>query len=66
MTGAIADDAVALARRFHELYEKLAPEFGYTTRRETAVPWAALPRDNRNLMVAVCTVILSEREGHRG
>lgn len=55
-------DAVALARRFHELYEELAPAAGYETRPETRVPWASLPRDNRFLMIAVCTVILREMD----
>lgn len=29
------DDALKLARLFHENYEKLAPEYGYETRDET-------------------------------
>jgi hypothetical protein len=31
--------AEALARLFHETYERLAPEFGYETRKASAVPW---------------------------
>jgi hypothetical protein len=42
------------ARRFHELYEELAPEFGYQTRKESAVPWEQVPEANRNLMMSVC------------
>lgn len=30
-------DAKELAERFHEAYERLAPQFGYTTRPETRV-----------------------------
>ncbi len=47
----------ALAKRFHEVYERLAPDFGYETRRESAVPWEQVPEQNRDLMVAVCDEI---------
>jgi hypothetical protein len=53
-------DAVWLARRFHEVYEELAPTFGYTTRRDSAVPWDEVPRENRHLMIATCAVLLRE------
>jgi hypothetical protein len=42
-----------LARFFHETYERLAPEFGYETRPESAVPWEQVPEQNRRLMEAV-------------
>lgn len=48
----------ALAQRFHETYERLAPGFGYETRKESAVPWANVPERNKALMVAVCSEIL--------
>lgn len=51
--------ALALARRFHEAYERLAPQYGYTTRPESAVPWERVPESNRRLMVAVCAEMLS-------
>lgn len=35
--------ASELARLFHETYERLAPEFGYKTRKESAVPWKDVP-----------------------
>lgn len=47
-----------LAQKFHETYERLAPEYGYTTREASAVPWDQVPLNNRNLMVAVCREIL--------
>lgn len=47
-----------VARAFHEAYEELAPSFGYETRRESAKPWAEVPEQNRNLMVAVCKRLL--------
>lgn len=49
-----------LARRFHELYERLAPEHGYETRAESAVQWDKVPRNNRALMIAVCKELLLE------
>jgi hypothetical protein len=41
-----------IARMFHEAYERLAPEFGYRTREESAVPWEKVPAKNRDLMTA--------------
>ncbi|GAA0897843.1 hypothetical protein [Pseudonocardia zijingensis] len=52
-------DAERLARLFHETYERLAPEHGYETRRESAVPWEQVPANNRALMTAVCEHILA-------
>lgn len=43
-----------LAKAFHEAYERLAPQFGYETRKDSAVPWADVPERNRKLMIAVC------------
>lgn len=47
-----------LAQRFHETYERLAPQFGYETRRASAKPWAEVPENNRQLMTAVCAEML--------
>lgn len=60
MAGMPFTDPVLLARRFHEVYEELAPVFGYETRAESAVPWDDVPRANRQLMIAVCAVLLRE------
>jgi NTP pyrophosphatase (non-canonical NTP hydrolase) len=49
----------ALAQRFHEAYERLAPSFGYATREASAKPWAEVPENNRRLMTAVCAEILA-------
>lgn len=46
-----------LAKLFHETYERLAPTFGYETRKGTAVPWEQLPPRNKNLMIAVADLI---------
>lgn len=48
----------ALARQFHETYERLATNYGYTTRRTSAVPWEEVPEPNKSLMIAVATEIL--------
>jgi hypothetical protein len=48
-----------VARLFHEAYERLAPSFGYETRRESAVPWEDVPEANRRLMEAVAAEVLT-------
>lgn len=50
-------DAEAIARRFHEAYERLAPLFGYATRKASAVPWEQVPEANRKLMIATCAEV---------
>jgi hypothetical protein len=60
-TSATPDDAEALARRFHEAYERLAPAFGYQTREASAKPWEQVPDNNRALMTAVCAELLADR-----
>ncbi len=52
-------DGAALAQKFHETYERLAPQFGYQTRKESAGAWESVPEKNRQLMIAVATEILS-------
>lgn len=53
--GIIGDEVEGerIARAFHETYERLAPKFGYETRRESAVAWDEVPEQNRALMIAV-------------
>lgn len=53
-------EAAALAKRFHETYEKLAPQFNYKTREESKVAWDDVPEDNKNLMMATCAEILKQ------
>lgn len=50
-----------LAKRFHEIYEQLAPAFAYETRKESAVPWEKVPERNKLLMIAVCQQLMRER-----
>ena len=47
----------SLARRFHTLYETLAPQFGYETRPETRAFDPA--STNGKLMIAVCAALAS-------
>jgi len=49
-----------LARIFHETYERLAPEYSYKTRPESATGWGNVPANNRALMVATARVVLTE------
>lgn len=51
-----------LAKLFHETYEAFAPNYGYTTRISSAVPWEAVPEPNKSLMIAVATRILEKME----
>jgi hypothetical protein len=55
--------ALSLAQQFHEVYERLAPQFGYETRKASAKPWADVPENNRKLMEAVCAEILAAHSG---
>jgi hypothetical protein len=50
--------AEVIAAQFHAAYEKLAPQHGYETRPESAVPWADVPDRNRSLMVATVDALL--------
>ena len=53
------ESAERLAQRFHEVYERLAPQFEYRTRVASAVPWWFVPIKMRQLMTAVCAEILA-------
>jgi hypothetical protein len=57
-SGVKVQAAEALARRFHELYEELAPQFGYATREDTRAfdPESA----NGRLMIAVCSRLAAD------
>ena len=52
-------EAESLAQLFHETYERLAPNFGYETRKASAKPWSEVPDQNKVLMVAVCAEIIA-------
>ncbi len=44
-----------LAKKFHETYERLAPQYNYETRKASAVPFDSIPENNQELMIAVCS-----------
>lgn len=50
--------AKKLARLFHETYERLAPSFNYETRLKSRKPWKNVPKNNKNLMIAVAGEVL--------
>lgn len=52
-------DPEELAILFHESYERLAPQFGYETRKESAKPWIDVPEPNKSLMIAVAKDVLN-------
>jgi hypothetical protein len=49
-----------VARCFHSHYEAHAPEFGYDTRPDSAVPWSDVPEQNRRLMVCTAGHVLRD------
>lgn len=53
-------DAERVAARFHEVYELLAPEHGYGTRKASAVLWRDVPEPNRSLMIRTAGFLLRE------
>lgn len=54
-----------IARLFHETYERLAPNFGYETRKTSAVPWEDVPENNKQLMIAVVSEVLASIQAER-
>lgn len=52
--------AESLAKLFHETYERLAPSFGYETRKDSAVPWDEVPENQKKLMTATCKEVQEE------
>jgi hypothetical protein len=56
--GLEAMTAEELAQLFHDTYEKLAPDYGYETRKASAVPWSDVPEPNKSLMIAVADKVL--------
>ena len=50
---------VQLAGLFHRTYERLAPAFGYRTRKGSRVEFAALDKRHKALMIATCQTVLA-------
>jgi hypothetical protein len=49
-----------IAQRFHEVYEELAPIYGWQTQERSRVPWEDVPPENKRLMVKVVTRLIHE------
>lgn len=52
-------DAKRIARAFHDAYERLAPSYGYETRRASAKPFGDIPENNKALMIATVSELLA-------
>ena len=61
---ASAGDALTDAKRFHDTYERLAPQFGYVTRPQTRAFDPESP--NGKLMIAVCAALKLSASGADG
>ena len=48
-----------LAELFHETYERLAPAFGWKTKKGCHCKFAELPQRNKALMIATCQTVLN-------
>lgn len=48
------------ARRFHEIYEELAPLYGWETQPKSRVEWDVLPSEQRGLMLETVKKVLAE------
>jgi hypothetical protein len=59
-----ATDGRTMAKQFDDLYEKLAPLFGYETRADTKQFDPESP--NGKLMIAVCCRLLAASQGRKG
>lgn len=59
-TGVRLDRIVQIAHNFHKEYERLAPDYGYKTREESAVPWEEVPENNRLLMIATVRSLIDK------
>jgi len=53
-------EAETLAKRFHDTYERLAPQYGYLTRKLSRVDWEDVSTKNKKLMIATCQELLNE------
>lgn len=52
--------AAQIARRFHEVYEELAPQHSWETQKESRVPFDKLPARQRLLMCKVVLALIKE------
>lgn len=59
MTTPVYDEAEPIAKAFHEAYERLAPRHGWQTQVRSRVDWADVPQENRDLMIAVVSELIT-------
>jgi len=60
----IADELVAekIARMFHEAYERLAPEYGYETRKETGTFDKDSPNGKEDDLIEAIQAVFGDEE----
>lgn len=51
-------DPERLAEIWHEVYEELAPQFGYTSRGTSPTAWSNVPEPTKSLQIAVAKRVL--------
>lgn len=49
-----------IAKLFHDRYEYLAPNYGWKTQEQSAVPWDELPENQKDLMVHVVANLIDD------
>lgn len=52
------DEVEFIARAFRDAYERLAPQYSYTTREASAKHWDEVPVNNKQLMQATVRELL--------
>ncbi len=50
-----------IAKRFHESYKALAPNFGWELQEGSDVEWEQLSQNSRELMIATTMMVFSEQ-----
>jgi hypothetical protein len=54
----VSEEAEEIAQSFHNVYEALAPRFGYETKKESRTAWSEVPARYRTLMIATAQRLL--------
>lgn len=60
------NDSELIAKRFHEVYEELAPTMGWETQERSRKTWEELPIENKWLMVKVVEQLMEEKIIYKG
>jgi len=48
----------SVAQSFHDVYERLAPEFGWKTQAQSRKSWEEVPDENKELMKSVVAILV--------